>query len=456
MARRDADMTQGNILRQYIEFALPLTIGLLFQQLYSTVDTVVVGQFVGETALGAVGSTGNIINMLIGICNGLSLGAGAVISQAYGAKDEEKIHRAVHTTMLVTFLLCIVMTFVGLAVVTPGLRLMRTPSIMLEEASEYLTIYFSGIAGLLIYNMGSAILRAVGDSRRPLYFLVFSAAVNTVLDLVFVLCFHMGVAGVAYATIIAQAASAVLVLFVLTKEKSAYGLRWNKLRISGDVLKQILIIGLPASIQQGLTSFSNVFVQGYINDLGELSASGWAAYNRIDAFLMVPVMAIAQASTTFVAQNWGARKPERARKGVRTGIFLCLGCMAVCASLVMCFAHPLLSLICDSETVISYGSRFLYIITPFYLLITFNQLYSGALRGIGNSLLPTLIMLFSFVLFRQAYLFCATSFITDENLRFIAVALSYPAGWILCSLLQCIAYHRSRLFHPSHHFVKEA
>lgn len=456
MARRDADMTQGNILRQYIEFALPLTIGLLFQQLYSTVDTVVVGQFVGETALGAVGSTGNIINMLIGICNGLSLGAGAVISQAYGAKDEEKIHRAVHTTMLVTFLLCIVMTFVGLAVVTPGLRLMRTPSIMLEEASEYLTIYFSGIAGLLIYNMGSAILRAVGDSRRPLYFLVFSAAVNTVLDLVFVLCFHMGVAGVAYATIIAQAASAVLVLFVLTKEKGAYGLRWNKLRISGDVLKQILIIGLPASIQQGLTSFSNVFVQGYINDLGELSASGWAAYNRIDAFLMVPVMAIAQASTTFVAQNWGARKPERARKGVRTGIFLCLGCMAVCASLVMCFAHPLLSLICDSETVISYGSRFLYIITPFYLLITFNQLYSGALRGIGNSLLPTLIMLFSFVLFRQAYLFCATSFITDENLRFIAVALSYPAGWILCSLLQCIAYHRSRLFHPSHHFVKEA
>lgn len=455
MARKDADMTQGSILRQYIEFALPLTIGLLFQQLYSTVDTVVVGNFVGETALGAVGSTGNIINMLIGICNGLSLGAGAVISQAYGAKDEDRIHRAVHTTMVVTFLLCAVMTVVGVSLVTPGLRLMRTPDIMLEEASQYLTIYFSGIAGLLIYNMGSAILRAVGDSRRPLYFLIFSALLNTALDLLFVIRFHMGVAGVAYATIIAQAASAVLVLFVLTKEKSAYGLRWNKLRISGDVLKQILIIGLPASIQQGLTSFSNVFVQGYINDLGDLSASGWAAYNRIDAFLMVPVMAIAQASTTFVAQNWGARKPERARKGVRTGILLSLGCMAVCASLVMCFAHPLLSLICDSETVIGYGSRFLYIITPFYLLITFNQLYSGALRGIGNSLLPTLIMLFSFVLFRQVYLFCATSFITDENLRFIAVALSYPVGWMLCSLLQCIAYHRSRLFHPSHHFVKE-
>ena len=319
---RDADMTQGNILRQYIDFALPLTVGLLFQQLYSAVDSIVVGNFVGETALGAVGSTGNIINMLIGVCNGLSLGAGAVISQAYGAKNHERISKAVHTTMLMTFLLCIVATAVGVAIVKPSLQLMRTPDSMLVEATEYLTIYFAGIAGLLIYNMGSAILRAVGDSRRPLYFLVFSAVVNTVLDLLFVICFHMGVAGVAYATIIAQAASAVLVLYVLTKENASFGLRWSKLHIDGRTLKEILIIGLPASIQQGLTSFSNVFVQAYINDLGDLSASGWAAYNRIDMFLMVPTTAIGQASTTFVAQNWGAQQPERARKGVRTGILL--------------------------------------------------------------------------------------------------------------------------------------
>ena len=231
---RDADMTQGNILRQYIDFALPLTVGLLFQQLYSAVDSIVVGNFVGETALGAVGSTGNIINMLIGVCNGLSLGAGAVISQAYGAKNHERISKAVHTTMLMTFLLCIVATAVGVAIVKPSLQLMRTPDSMLAEATEYLTIYFAGIAGLLIYNMGSAILRAVGDSRRPLYFLVFSAVVNTVLDLLFVICFHMGVAGVAYATIIAQAASAVLVLYVLTKEKASFGLRWNKLHRRAD------------------------------------------------------------------------------------------------------------------------------------------------------------------------------------------------------------------------------
>lgn len=247
--------------------------------------------------------------------------------------------------MLMTFLLCIVATAVGVAIVKPSLQLMRTPDSMLAEATEYLTIYFAGIAGLLIYNMGSAILRAVGDSRRPLYFLVFSAVVNTVLDLLFVICFHMGVAGVAYATIIAQAASAVLVLYVLTKEKASFGLRWNKLRIDGRTLKEILIIGLPASIQQGLTSFSNVFVQAYINDLGDLSASGWAAYNRIDMFLMVPTTAIGQASTTFVAQNWGAQQPERARKGVRTGILLSLGCMGVCAVGVILLARPLLSII---------------------------------------------------------------------------------------------------------------
>ena len=269
------------------------------------------------------------------------------------------------------------------------------------------------------------------------------------LDLLFVICFHMGVAGVAYATIIAQAASAVLVLYVLTKENASFGLRWSKLHIDGRALKEILIIGLPASIQQGLTSFSNVFVQAYINDLGDLSASGWAAYNRIDMFLMVPTTAIGQASTTFVAQNWGAQQPERARKGVRTGILLSLGCMGVCAVGVILLARPLLSIISPSEAVISFGARFLYIITPFYLVISFNQMYAGALRGIGESVVPTVIMLFSFVVFRQIYLYLATTMIADEQLRFVIVALAYPVGWMLCSALEAIAYHRSRLFHPA-------
>ena len=200
--------------------------------------------------------------------------------------------------------------------------------------------------------------------------------------------------------------------------------------------------------QERLDRVLKISIETY-NDLGDLSASGWAAYNRIDMFLMVPTTAIGQASTTFVAQNWGAQQPERARKGVRTGILLSLGCMGVCAVGVILLARPLLSIISPSEAVISFGARFLYIITPFYLVISFNQMYAGALRGIGESVVPTVIMLFSFVVFRQIYLYLATTMIADEQLRFVIVALAYPVGWMLCSALEAIAYHRSRLFHPA-------
>ena len=283
---RDADMTQGNILRQYIDFALPLTVGLLFQQLYSAVDSIVVGNFVGETALGAVGSTGNIINMLIGVCNGLSLGAGAVISQAYGAKNHERISKAVHTTMLMTFLLCIVATAVGVAIVKPSLQLMRTPDSMLVEATEYLTIYFAGIAGLLIYNMGSAILRAVGDSRRPLYFLVFSAVVNTVLDLLFVIRFGMGVAGVAWATLIAQGLCAVASLLVLLRRMRRMPCEPEKQGVKLPLfhmvaVKRIAQIGLPSMLQQSLVSLSMMMMQGLVNSFGKVLVAG---YTRRKAF----------------------------------------------------------------------------------------------------------------------------------------------------------------------------
>lgn len=448
MARNDADMTVGSIPRHYLSFALPLMLGLLFQQMYNAVDSVVVGNFVGPEALGAVTSTTSVINMLIGICNGLSLGAGAVISQAYGAKDETRVRKAVHTTITVTLLLCVAATMIGRSLVATALDRMNTPDSMRNEAREYLTIYFSGISGLLLYNMGSAILRAVGDSRRPLFFLIFSAVTNTLLDLLFVLQFHMGVAGVAYATIIAQGLSALLVLFVLGREKGPFGLRARQLGINGEALRQILIIGLPASVQQGLTAFSNVSVQGYINQLGDLAPSGWGSYNRIDAFLMVPVMAIAQASTTFVAQNWGARQPERARKGVSIGLRMAIVCVLVLGSLTLVFAHPLLTLISPDPLVNEYGAKFIRIITPFYICICFNQLYAGALRGVGQSVLPTIIMLLSFVAFRQAYLAVATSLVTTENARLIVVALAYPAGWIMCSSLEAIVYRFCRLFRP--------
>ncbi|MEG2481440.1 MAG: MATE family efflux transporter, partial [Clostridia bacterium] len=308
MKHKDSDMTTGVIWKQLVSFSVPMAIGLLFQQLYNTVDTIVVGQFVGKEALAAVGSTSSIINMLVGACAGLATGTSVMVSQCYGAHDHRRLHDAVHTTIAATLLLSVLMTGLGLLLVDPMLHLMAMPADVYGSAKEYLTIYFAGIGGLLIYNMGSGILRAVGDSRRPLYFLCFSAIVNVVFDLLFVIQFHMGVAGVAYATILSQFLSAMLVLFLLSNDSAAYGIRWRELRIHRSMLKGILSIGLPSGIQQAITAFSNVFVQSYINFFGSACMAGWSSFNKIDVFMLIPLQAIALASTTFVGQNVGAGK----------------------------------------------------------------------------------------------------------------------------------------------------
>ena len=470
MARKDVDMTQGSILRHYIGFAAPLMLGLLFQQLYNTVDAAVIGHFGPENALGAVTSTGSIVNMMIGIFNGLSLGTGVVLSQAYGAHDEKRIGKIVHTTIMATLILCVIATAVGLLIARPALVWMKTNPEHMAMSTTYLMTYFAGISGLLIYNMGSAILRAVGDSRRPLYFLIFSAVLNTALDFLFVLAFDWSVFGVALATIIAQGASAVLVLWVLLREPQAYGLRLKALRIDMAELKRIFSLGLPSSIQQGLTSFSNVFVMRYVNDFGAACTDGWGAYNKLDMFLMVPVMAIAQASTTFVGQNWGAKQPERARRGVRYGVWMSLACLVTLAAVMLAFTEPLLHIITSEAGAITYGARFIRIITPFYVTICFNQLYAGALRGIGSAKAPMYIFLGSFVLFRQVYLAVTGAIFTPElvakladsafttwlvdmkliadslDLAFFPMALAFPMGWIMASSLLIICYRRSKLF----------
>lgn len=452
MARKDVDMTQGSILKHYLSFAAPLAVGLLFQQLYNAVDAAIIGNFGPENALGAVTSTGSIVNMLIGIFNGLSLGTGVVLSQAYGAHDKKRIHKVVHTTMLSTLILCVIATVVGLVIAKPALIMMKTPGKIMDMSVTYLTTYFAGISGLLIYNMGSAILRAVGDSKRPLYFLIFSAAVNTILDLMFVIVFDMGVFGVALATIIAQGASAVLVVWVLLKEKSAYGLRLADLQIDKKEFKEIFSLGLPSSIQQGLTSFSNVFVMSYVNAFGADCTSGWGAYNKLDMFLMVPVMALAQASTTFVGQNWGARKLARAKQGVRYGVVMAMTCLVLMAVLLLLFADPLLHLITNNPAEIAYGIRFIRIITPFYITVCFNQMYAGALRGIGSAKAPMFIFLGSFVAFRQAYLFLVNQLVNGRvigelsDVHFLLMSLAFPMGWMMASALLIVFYRRSKLF----------
>jgi len=309
------DMTRGSIIRQIVLFALPLMLGNIFQMMYNTVDSIVVGNFVGKEALAAVGSTTMIVNMLVFFFNGFSVGAGVVIAQHFGARDPERLHSAVETTVAVTFVMCALFTGIGVAGVRPMLRLMSTPDDVFEDSVTYLTIYFWGFSGLLIYNTGSGILRAVGDTTRPLMFLALTSILNIILDLAFVIGLKAGIAGVAYATILSQLVSAALVLRLLTNTDDIYKLTWRDLRIELPVLRRIFAVGLPAGIQSVITAFSNVFVQSYINHFGSSCMAGWSCYNKLDQFIMLPMQSTAMAATTFVSQNVGAKQYDRADRG---------------------------------------------------------------------------------------------------------------------------------------------
>ena len=438
---KDVDMTTGNITRHIISFALPLLIGNIFQQLYNTVDTWVVGKFVSNEAYAAVGTVGPIINMLIGFFMGLSSGAGVVISQYYGAKRFSEVEKTVHTAIAMTLILGIAFTGLGLFMTPYMLTLMKTPENVLPESTAYLTIYFSGILSLMLYNMGAGILRAVGDSKRPFYYLVVCAVMNTVLVLVFVIQFKMGVRGVALATILSQATSAVLVMITLLRTDECIRLRLGKLQLHWEMLKKIFRVGIPAAIQMAITAFSNIFVQSYINFFGDNCMSGWTTYAKVDQLLFLPMQSIALASTTFVGQNLGCNQVERAREGVRKALIISLISTVVLMIPVLIFSPQIVAFFNSKPEVVQYGSMLLRWLSPFYVLCCFNQIYSGALRGAGNSKAPMIFMLASFVAFRQIYLFAMSS-IWNE---IIPIAMSYPAGWLLCSILTGVYYHKVRL-----------
>lgn len=436
----DVDMTEGSIVGHIIKFALPLLVGNIFQQLYNTVDTWVVGNYVSNEAFAAVGSVGPIINMLIGFFMGLSSGAGVVISQYYGAKMQDKVKEAVHTSIAMTLVLSAVFTVLGMTMTPYMLKFMKTDPAVFPEAKAYLTIYFAGVTGLLIYNIGSGIMRAVGDSQKPFYYLVVSAVINTVLDLVFVIVFKMGVEGVAYATIIAQGVSAVLVVVTLMRTNACVKLILREIRLTWSIFSKIIKVGIPAAIQMAVTAFSNVFVQSYINHFGPDLMSGWTAYSKIDQLMFLPMQSIALASTTFVGQNLGKNQIERSKKSVRISLIMSFVSTVIIMIPVMIFAPSLVEFFNDKEEVVTYGAMLLRYISPFYVLCCVNQIYSGALRGAGNSKMPMIIMLSSFVVFRQIYLYVMANFIANEV---IPIAMSYPAGWLVCSLLTAIYYHKA-------------
>ncbi len=440
--KNDVDMTEGSIIRHIIMFAIPLLIGNLFQQFYNTVDTWVVGNYVSNEAYSAVGSVGPIINMLIGIFMGLSSGAGVVISQYYGAKRFDKVHDTVHTTILLTIILGLIFTFVGIFITPFALELMKTPIDVTGEAKKYLMIYFSGIIGLMIYNMGSGILRAGGDSRHPFYYLVVSALLNVALDLLFVIKFEMGVEGVAYATIISQGISAMLVIIQLLNTTNCIKLFISHLKIDFSVLKKIFSIGIPSALQMGITAFSNVFVQSYINFFGADFMSGWTTYTKIDQFMFLPMQSISLAATTFVGQNLGINNVKRAKKGVSLSILLALSSTAILLIPIIIFAPQLAIFFNSEENVIANATMLLRWISPFYLLCCVNQICTGALRGAGNTKIPMLIMLFSFVFFRQIYLYIMANHISNTE---IPIAMGYPAGWLVAAVLSLLYFNHAKL-----------
>ncbi len=440
--RKDVNMTEGSIIKHIITFAFPLLLGNIFQQFYNTVDTWIVGNFASNEAYSAVGNVGPIINMLIGFFMGLSSGAGVVISQYYGAKMEAEVQNTVHTSILMTLILAAVFTVTGVLMTPYMLDLMKMPSAVKAEAVTYLTIYFSGVIGLMLYNIGAGILRAVGDSQRPFYFLVVCAVMNTVLDLLFVVVLKMdGAAGVALATVLSQCCSAVLVFITLLRSNGCIKLRLLQLKIHWPILRKIFIVGIPAALQMCITAFSNVFVQSYISFFKEDCMSGWTTYSKVDQLLFLPMQSIALASTTFVGQNLGSNQPERARKGVRISLLLAIASTIMLTIPILIFAEPLAAFFNSKPEVVGYASMLLRWISPFYILCCFNQIYAGALRGAGNSRAPMFIMIASFVVFRQIYLFAMANICNE----IIPIAMSYPAGWLLCSVITTIYYRKVKL-----------
>lgn len=439
--KTEVDMTSGGIVALLLNFAAPLLLGNIFQQLYNTVDTWVVGNYVGKNAFSAVGTLSPIINTIIGFFIGFSNGACVIISRHFGAGDKEKVQRSVHTFVAVTLILCVVFTILGIALTPLMLDLIKSPAEVRNEQYTYLSIYFAGVTGLLLYNMGSAILRAVGNSVYPFLFLVVSALLNTAMDLIFVIAFDMGTAGVAYATIAAQLVSAILVMAMLFKTDSSVRIRLKSLRIDRKILGGILGIGLPAALQMSVTAFSNIFVQSYINFFGADCMGGWTAYSKIDQLLFLPMNSLSLATQTFVGQNLGRKLTDRTRRGVRTSLFMSMLCTAVLIIPVVAFAPSLVRFFIDESEagVIHYGTLFLRMISPFYVMCCLNQIYGGALRGAGEAKVSMVIMLGSFVLFRQIYLFVVSNYVSNTV---VAISLGYPFGWLLCSILMLVFYKR--------------
>lgn len=434
---KENGITEGVIWKQLLLFFFPILFGTLFQQLYNAADAIIVGRFVGKEALSAVGgSTGQLTSLVVGFFVGLSSGAGVLISQYYGAKRGEMVEYAVHTAIGFSVAAAIVMMVLGIWLAPTVLEAMDTPEDVLGMSILYTRIYFAGMLGNLLYNTGAAILRAVGDSKRPLYFLIISCLTNIVLDMVLVIGCHLGVLGAALATIFSQVLSSALVIGCLMKTTDVYRLSWKKIQLDLRMLKRIIHIGFPAGLQSVMYGFSNIIVQSSINALGTDTVAAWTAFGKIDSVFWMMVSSFGIAATTFVGQNYGAGKLERVHKGVSTCMKMTFGCAIVMAFVIYQWGIYAYQLFTDDASVIEIGIQMMRYMAWFYVAYVAIEILSGVLRGVGDCWIPMLICLFGICVLRSGWVLIAV----PKNNNIYTIMHSYPLTWIVTTIAFVIYY----------------
>lgn len=438
MAHTTEPMTQGPIWKRITYFALPIFLGNLFQQMYNTADSLIVGNFLGKNALAAVSSTGSLIFMLIGFLSGIAIGAGVVISRYFGGNKLEEMSKAVHTTVAFGLVAGVVMTAVGVGLSPQILRWMDTPENVMYNSQLYLSIYLMGSLGSVMYNVCVGIMQAVGDSRHPLYYLIVSSVVNVVLDLFFIAVLGMGVDGAAWATIIAQYVSAIMCLWRLLRVKDNYRVELRKIRFHWDMLKRVVRFGLPSGVQNSIIAIANVVVQSNINHFGDAAMAGVGAYSKIEGFGFLPITSFTMAMTTFVGQNLGAGQIERTKRGARFGTIASVILAELIGVAVFIFAPQLIAAFDTSPDVIAYGVDKARTSVLFYCLLAFSHAMASILRGAGKAVVPMFVMMICWCIIRVSFLAIAVPLTGSIQM----VYWVYPLTWFLSSVTFLWYYRR--------------
>lgn len=438
MDKQKTLMTEGVIWKILLRFALPLLLGNLFQQLYNTADSFVVGRFCGDNALAAVSSSGSLCHLLIGFFQGVFVGASVIISRRYGARDKEGVDTAIHTTVVFSLAAGILLSILGICFTPAILTWMGTPENVMPNSVLYFRVYCAGLLALVLYNTANGIFQALGDSRHPLLYLIISSVVNVVLDLLFVAVLGWGVAGAALATVLGQVLSAALGFLHLMSGKFVVRISLKKLRPDRAVLGQVLRLGLPSGVQNSVIAIANLVVQSNINAFGDTAMAGCGSYSKVEGFVFLPIMSLTLAMTTFVSQNLGAGRPDRVRAGARIGILMTTGFAELVGIAFFLLAPTLIGLFSDSPQVVAFGIRQARVEALFYCLLGFSHGAASILRGAGKAMTPMAVMLAVWCVFRICYITLMVRFIPDITVVFTA----YPVTWGISSLLFILALRR--------------